>query len=174
MWRTLSDDTWIFMLKTICSLNFVWNSSVVCTLYCYKVVGDERRRWKLTCLMCVNGSTHWNFSLNQKKNFFSDIGSWKMCIVMPVWRNPCDCYGIPNFEMAESCKSTIGARVTALNKETINTSGSLITTDPHLTTRQLAQILGISLSRMRTILRKELHILRMCTYQIPHLLLIPE
>ncbi len=63
-----------------------------------------------------------------------------------------------------------GAPVTALSDMTINTAGCLITTNPHLTTRELASILDISLESVHTLLHDYLNILHVCACWIPCLL----
>ncbi len=60
-----------------------------------------------------------------------------------------------------------GAPVTALNDVTINTAGCLIATDPHLTTRELAGILDISLGSVHTLLHDHLNVSRVCAHWIP-------
>ncbi len=64
----------------------------------------------------------------------------------------------------ENCEleSGPGVPITELCKETINTVGSLITTNPHLSIGQLAKMLGISLGSVNMILRDHLHILCVC------------
>ncbi len=72
----------------------------------------------------------------------------------------------------EGCESesSPGMPVTGLSEEAINTAGLLITTNLHLTTRQLIQILYILLSSVYMILHNYWTISHMCEYWIPHLL----
>ncbi len=62
----------------------------------------------------------------------------------------------------DSCELQGGpdAPVTVLSDVTINTAGCLIATDPHLTTRELAGILDISLGTVHTLLHDHLNVSR--------------
>ncbi len=67
-------------------------------------------------------------------------------------------------EGRESCKlqGEKGAPVTALTKVNINTGVAMISTDPHLTIRELVRMLDISIERMHTLLKDHLHMSRVC------------
>lgn len=63
-----------------------------------------------------------------------------------------------------------GASVSALTEETINTGAVMIRTDPHLTIRQLAVLLDISIGSVHTLLHDHLNVSRVCARWIPRLL----
>ncbi len=73
-------------------------------------------------------------------------------------RDSCELQGSPS------------ALVTALSNMTINTTSCLVTTYPHITTRELAGKLDISLGSVHTLLHDHLNISRICAHWIPHLL----
>lgn len=72
----------------------------------------------------------------------------------------------------ESCEleGGPGAPVSALTEETINTGGVMIRTDPHLTIRQLAIMLDISIGSVHTLMHDHLNVSRVCARWIPRLL----
>ena len=63
-----------------------------------------------------------------------------------------------------------GAPCTALTEVTINTSAAIIREDPHLTVRQFATLLNISVGSAHTLLTDVLGLSRVCARWIPRLL----
>jgi len=64
----------------------------------------------------------------------------------------------------ESCEveGGLGAPITALTKEIINTGCVIIRMDTHLTVKQLATLLDKSVGSAHTLLNDNLHISRIC------------
>ncbi len=63
------------------------------------------------------------------------------------------------------------ALMTSLTKQTINTGATTIFDDPHLTVRQLASLIDISIRRTHTFLSTEVGLPCACAPRISHLLL---
>lgn len=100
--------------------------------------------------------------IDLKKAYGNDVMSERTCF---RWhkdfkngRESCELEGGP------------GAPVSALSEETINTCGVMIHTDPHLTIRQLADMLDISVGSAHTLLHDNLKMSRVCARWIPRLL----